>query len=154
MSEPILFYGQNNPYGYFSNFSPHPVVIRAKIYPTTEHFFQAMKMISPDACEEIRTCKSPARAKELGNTYARRADWDDADPNPEHVIELVKDRIMYEAVLAKFTQHAHLRERLLETVGRQLIEDSSKDYYWGWGADHSGKNKLGQVLMYVRDHVL
>jgi predicted NAD-dependent protein-ADP-ribosyltransferase YbiA (DUF1768 family) len=31
------------------------------------------------------------------------------------------------------------------------VENSPIDYYWGCGKDGSGKNKLGQILMEVRE---
>ena len=58
---------------------------------------------------------------------------------------------MYEAVLAKFTQHADLREPLLATGDAKVVEHTENDAYWGDGGDGSGKNSLGQVLMRVRE---
>ena len=45
-----------------------------------------------------------------------RADW-----------ESVKDAIMHEAILAKFTQHADLREILLATGDAVLVENTRND---------------------------
>jgi len=39
---------------------------------------------------------------------------------------------------------------LLATEEELLVENAPRDYYWGCGADGSGQNKLGQVLMTVR----
>jgi len=50
----ILFYRRNEPYGCFSNFSEHPVVVRGKAWPTTEHYFQAQKFA--DAPDEEVLC--------------------------------------------------------------------------------------------------
>jgi len=37
----IKFYNQHaKPYGVFSNFSPHPILLQGKEWPTTEHYFQ------------------------------------------------------------------------------------------------------------------
>lgn len=60
---------------------------------------------------------------------------------------------MFEICLAKFQQNAELRQEILSTGSRVLIEDAIHDPYWGWGASHVGENKLGRVLMAVR-HVL
>lgn len=57
---------------------------------------------------------------------------------------------MREAVRAKFRAHADLRAELLATGDEELIENAPGDYYWGCGADGSGKNRLGQILMEVR----
>ncbi len=32
----------------------------------------------------------------------------------------------------------------------EIIENAPHDYYWGCGADGSGKNQLGKTLMRVR----
>ncbi len=45
----------------------------------------------------------------------------------------VKDRIMQEAVLAKFTQHRDIRKILLSTGDAILIEHTDRDSYWGDG---------------------
>jgi hypothetical protein len=42
----ILFYHKHEPYYGFTNFSPHPVTYEEKVYPTSEHLFQAFK-VSP-----------------------------------------------------------------------------------------------------------
>ena len=44
---------------------------------------------------------------------------------------------MYEAVKAKFTQHAELRRLLLGTGDAKLVEHTALDAYWGDG----GKRK-------------
>ena len=60
---------------------------------------------------------------------------------------------MYVALYAKFTQHEHLRKLLLETGDRKLIEHTSRDSYWGDGGDGSGQNKLGKLLMKLREEL-
>jgi ribA/ribD-fused uncharacterized protein len=67
--------------------------------------------------------------------------------------ESVKDSIMREAVLAKFNQHANLRETLLATGDSTIVEHTEKDAYWGDGGDGSGKNRLGQIVKRVRELV-
>ena len=72
--------------------------------------------------------------------YPLRSDW-----------EQVKDDIMHQGVLRKFEIHADIRNLLLGTGDELIVENSPIDYYWGCGADGSGKNKLGQILMAVRE---
>jgi N-glycosidase YbiA len=60
---------------------------------------------------------------------------------------------MHEAVLARFTQYADLRETLLGTGESLLVEHTENDAYWGDGGDGSGKNRLGQILMRVREEL-
>ena len=140
----INFYGVGDDYGCFSNFSPHPITLKGESWPTSEHFFQAQKFSGTPDEEEVRLAKSPMIAARMGRSRKRplRRDW-----------ESVKDSIMHEAVVAKFTQHPELREILLGTGEAKLIEHTANDSYWGDGGDGSGKNKLGLVLMRVRDEL-
>ena len=64
--------------------------------------------------------------------------------------EAIKDQVMLAGVLRKFETHADIRAVLLATEEELLVENAPRDYYWGCGADGSGQNKLGQVLMTVR----
>ena len=141
VNEVINFYSASEPYGCFSNFSPHPIKLVGKTWPTSEHYFQAMKFVGTPDEEEVRRAKSPMIAARMGRSRKRplRKDW-----------EAVKDSIMHEAVLAKFTQHADLREVLLRTGDAKIVEHTQNDNYWGDGGDGSGENKLGLILMRVR----
>lgn len=67
--------------------------------------------------------------------------------------ESVKDQVMLEVVRAKFTQHEDLKAILLATGDAKLVEHTANDSYWGDGGDGSGKNRLGQILMQVREEL-
>jgi hypothetical protein len=69
---------------------------------------------------------------------------------PEALFARTKDVFMYEVCYAKFSQHADIKQILLDTGDEVLVEDSNIDPYWGWGKDHVGENKLGRILMAVR----
>lgn len=137
----IHFYSVTAEYGGFSNFSPHPITLEGKTWPTSEHYFQARKFAGTPDEEEIRRAKSPMIAARMGRSRKRplRRDW-----------ESVKDAIMREAVLAKFTQHDALREILMATGSAMIVEHTENDRYWGDGGDGRGKNRLGEILMSVR----
>ena len=60
---------------------------------------------------------------------------------------------MYDAVFAKFTQHEELKKLLLKTGQAYLIEHTVNDNYWGDGGNGKGGNKLGKVLMKVREKI-
>ena len=111
MDEPIRFYAVGDEYGCFSNFSPHPITLRGQTWPTSEHYFQAQKFAGTPDEDEVRQAKSPMIAARMGRSRKRplRRDW-----------ESVKDSIMHEAVLAKFTQHDDLRV----TVGSRIAARS------------------------------
>ncbi|MGH2507807.1 MAG: NADAR family protein [Ktedonobacteraceae bacterium] len=138
----IYFYApRENPYGCFSNFSRHGVTLDDLWWPTTEHYFQAQKFAGTPFTESVRSATSPKLAAEIGRDrkLPLRTDW-----------EAVKDTIMLKAVQCKFETHAQLRDILLSTGDEEIIENAPRDYYWGCGADGSGKNQLGQTLMLVR----
>jgi len=140
----ILFRSTKDEYGFLSNFSPHSIELKGKVWPTAEHYFQAQKFSGTPYEDVIRTASSPMIAARLGRTrqIQIRRDW-----------ESVKDTVMYEAVLAKFRQHPSLREKLLATGDALLVEHSKRDRYWGNGGDGLGKNRLGQILMQVREEL-
>ncbi|MBD2207139.1 NADAR family protein [Calothrix sp. FACHB-1219] len=138
----IYFYTVSEEYGCFSNFSRHGFELDGLYWLTSEHYFQAQKFIGTDHVEQIRLVKSPKEAAKMGRERSRplRKDW-----------EQVKDDVMRKAVLQKFTTHADIREILLSTGNEEIIENSPIDFYWGCGADGSGKNMLGIILMEVRE---
>lgn len=61
---------------------------------------------------------------------------------------------MKKCLLAKFEQNYDLKIKLLGTGDAILIESSPRDEYWGSGKYNMGKNKLGRLLMEVRDSLL
>jgi len=142
MSTVIRFYHKGEPHYEFTNFTAFPIRLKGKTWPTSEHYFQSQKHAGSPLEEQIRLAESPRKAFELGRSEPSRPDW-----------QSVKDAIMREAVVAKFTQHPHLRDLLLSTGEALLVEHTKNDAYWGDGGDGSGKNMLGQILMIVREEL-
>jgi ribA/ribD-fused uncharacterized protein len=140
----IYFYSTRGEHGCFSNFYRSPVMIDGKLWPTSEHYFQAMKFVGTALVGQVRRAPSPAEAARLGRSreHPLRPDW-----------EQVKEEVMYRAVLAKFSQHADLRAVLLATGDAVLVEHTENDSYWGDGGDGTGKNRLGHILMRVREEL-
>jgi hypothetical protein len=108
------------------------------------HESQAQKFAGEPDEEEIRKAAKPMLAAQMGRDRKRplRRDW-----------ESVKDQVMLDALRAKFTQHEDLKAILLGTGDAVLVEHTANDSYWGDGGDGSGKNRLGQLLMRVRDEL-
>lgn len=164
----ILFYAPNEPtYGCFSNFYRREVYIYGRTWPTSEHPFQAMKFIPhrPDLFNEIHEAPTPTRAAEIGRTRTNpiTPEWDcliqvrhnygkvDDGRGEDWAIEKIKDVIMLEVVTAKFSQHEDLKQILLSTGNSGIIENAIHDPYWGWGSSMTGVNRLGKILIYVRE---
>ncbi len=143
MAERIEFYRSGDDYGEFSNFSRHPVDLDGETWPTTEHYFQAMKFEDPALRERIRTAPGPGEAARMGRRFpGLRADWEQA-----------KEGVMMDALRAKFTQHDRLRRLLLDTGDAALVEHTRNDFYWADGGDGTGQNRLGVLLMQLRDEL-
>ncbi|GAB1480926.1 N-glycosidase YbiA [Paracoccaceae bacterium] len=143
-AEAIYFYSQTERFAEFSNFAPFGVKLDALWWPTVEHYFQAQKFADLDYRERIRSCSKPKDAKTLGSSRKLpiRTDWDS-----------VKDEIMLNALRAKFTTHKALHELLLSTGDTRIVEAAPGDAYWGCGADGNGLNRLGSLLMRVREEL-
>ncbi len=146
-SEMITFYSaREDPYGCFSNFSRHGVALDGEWWPTIEHYFQAQKFAGSDAAyvERIRRAATPKQAATLGRSRQAplRPDWEE-----------VKEAVMLSGVMCKFATHQRPREILIATADEEIVEASPSDTYWGCGADGSGKNRLGQLLMLVRERL-
>lgn len=116
-------------------------------WSTVEHYYQAQKFVgTSDAViiPLIHNAETPELAAALGRnpTHQIRLDWEE-----------VKTQVMREAVLKKFLTHTDIREILLTTGDNLIVENSPTDYFWGCGAEKTGHNHLGKVLMSVREEI-
>jgi ribA/ribD-fused uncharacterized protein len=138
----IYFYDKEEPYYEFTNFAPYGFFSNNTFWKTGEHYFQAQKFPKMALYEEIRQAATPSAAFELAhrNFRRQRPDWDQ-----------VRVDVMREALQLKFDANPPLKELLLSTGDRPLVEASEEDAFWGFGADRQGQNKLGQLLMELRD---
>lgn len=142
----IYFYRESDAYGEFSNFARYPIIIDNVLWHTSEHYFQAMKFPhDPDYQGKIRTIKECHIIKKLGGNrqIKLRSDWEE-----------VKENIMMIALRAKFDQYPELKQLLLSTVGNSIVEHTENDSYWGDGGDGSGLNRLGILLVELRENYL
>lgn len=132
--------------------------VNGQPYLTAEHFMMTEKarLFGDDAARiRILASRTPAEAKKLGRTVEGFDDtaWEQA-----------RFEIVVQANAAKFSQHRALRDYLLATRDRVLVEASPVDRIWGIGlaandaaaADPRtwrGLNLLGFALMEVRDRL-
>lgn len=134
-------------YAFLSNFWTSPIEFEGIVYPTNEHFFQAMKTLDPKARKAIAAAPTPGKAKQMGRNVQLRADW-----------EQIKEEVMLQGLRLKF-KDPHLRISLLMTGDQELVEGN----WWcdqTWGSctceKHKhipGENKLGKLLMQVRNEL-
>ena len=146
--EPIRFYNRGEPYYEFTNFYPAAVIIDEQRWPSTEHYFQAQKFVGTPYLDIVQGLPSARDAFQLSRNPTvsqwRRSDWD-----------TVKDDVMLKALRCKFAQHTDLMNLLWETGEREIIEHTSNDSYWAdGGGPGRGLNKLGKLLMQVRDDIV
>ena len=128
-------------YSFLSNFFEIPVRYDGLLYRNSEAAFQAQKTNTKEERQKFTTMDASS-SKRLGKSVTLRSDWED-----------IKDRIMYEICLAKFAQNPDLAQKLIDTKDEYLIEGNTwHDYYWG-KCNGKGLNKLGEILMTIRDKV-
>lgn len=139
----IYFYSvKDDPmYGFLSNFYPCPFVENDLTWKSSEHYYQAHKF-APESkeFELVRQASTPKECYKIAHSVPQPADWEGR-----------KDLVMKRALFLKFSQNADLARKLLDTHPKHLIEHAMKDYHYGCGADGSGLNRLGTLLMALRD---
>jgi ribA/ribD-fused uncharacterized protein len=139
----IYFFNRDDKYFEFSNFAGFGFELNGFHWRTMEHYFQAMKFEGTPQFERILNAGSPKQAKDLGQSraYPVRRDWD-----------LIKDDIMLAGLREKF-KIPELSALLLSTGKKTLIENSPYDKYWGIGPNGKCKNRLGTLLMQLREEL-
>lgn len=134
-------------YYIFDNFAPFQVMWRNKQYPTAEHAYQAAHFIdtNPLLAEKVSLTTSPRGAKDFANLNNAHD-----DPNWKEK----RLSIMEEIVRCKVEQHAYVKDILIETGDKNIVEMNNDDAFWGWGEDHNGENQLGKIWMKVRSEII
>ena len=144
-THPILFYRSQDAYGWLSNLSEHSINVDNQIFSTVEHYYQSAKFTDVNIQTCIQSTKTPSQAKRIANSNQDKmiVDWEEK-----------KENVMYQALYLKFSQHQNLKKLLLKTQERLIIENSPVDLYWGIGPNNEGLNRLGKLLMNLRQTLL
>lgn len=131
-------------YRFLSNFFVAPIAMPADPtigWPSVEHGYQALLAADPSDRDWIVQAPSPGEAKKRARKCRRREGADD-----------LRIPLMRELVHLKFTQHPVLRQKLLDTGSRELVEGNTwGDTFWGVDEVRGGQNVLGQILMNQRE---
>ena len=111
-------------------------------WPTSEHYYQAMKSPIESEREMVRECATPGKAKRMGGKDINvTTDW------PQRKMQVMRKVIQYK--FAKGTPAAHA---LADTGIDYLVEYAPwGDTFWGVGKDYRGSNWLGKLLMEQRE---
>lgn len=159
----VFFWGHQKPKSgvsktCFSQWYDSGFEINSVLYRTAEHFMMAEKArLFGDSDSERRAIEAtnPGEAKKIGRSVKRFN---------EQLWRQKRFSIVVAANLGKFGQNEQLKQFLLQTGERVLVEASPVDKIWGIGlaADDSrvenpnlwkGKNLLGFALMEVREQL-
>lgn len=145
MDNKIKFYKTIDEYGCFSNFSHHEIFLDGMIWKTAEHYFQSRKFSDPAIIIKIQSAETANIAANIGRdkNLEIKKNWED-----------VKVEFMRKVILAKSEQHEDIRQKLIQTGNKEIIEDSPYDNYWGIGMDGTGLNMLGKIWMETREKLL
>lgn len=140
---------------WFSNFVPFdvPFVYDGITYLTPENFYQAMKISREtkdfQAIRQRIASVGPGASKKLVRQYPFDDDWWKTREN----------EVMLTALRHKFKADTQQGQRLLETGDTKIIELTNwHDNKWGDCVctrcqNKPGENRLGKMLMQIRDEI-
>ncbi|TKC12800.1 NADAR family protein [Pedobacter polaris] len=149
LSESCIFKKNNERHGQLSNMaSGFPIKVNNVSIKTTEALYQACRFPHrPDIQAKLINEISPMHVKMLSNSHKidSRPDWED-----------VRIKVMKWCVNLKLAQNILSFGEVLNSTGsKYLVENSSKDNFWGAIPDsnnehYTGQNALGRLLMDLR----
>lgn len=154
--DPIAFTKVALPYGWLGNMAPYPLTYGGKEWRTSEALFQALRFTDESIQEDIRSQTSPMAAKMVARQVIATLP-DQVAVQPQGIEDL---KNMHMVLKLKLEQHPHLRDELLATGDRLIIEDCTKrtrgsGLFWGArlleDGTWDGKNYLGRMWVSIRD---
>jgi len=150
MTSKIRFCSPTGEWWFLSPYADFPIKMEVDgnfyTFPTVEHYYQAMKFYASDErFQVILNLKSPDEARLLTKTpkykINRRPNFDEN-----------KFKIMEDGLRAKFAQNPQATELLKSTGDATLIKSCKICYKCGFG-EGSGFNRMGKILMQIRDEI-
>ena len=144
--------------GILSNFEKCYIKYKGHLFATTEQAFMWEKAIffnDHEIASRILKEENPAKAKKLGREVKN---FDDSKWSK------VCYEIMYKINYEKYFQNTRLKNILLNTDDKMIIEANPRDTRWAIGlsaeddrvldeSQWQGENLLGKVLMQIRDEL-
>lgn len=126
---------------FLSTVSLHVFELEDYTWPTAEHYYQAHKFEGLRYASKILAASSGRQAHKLGNAWLKKKvdGWKE------------KRRVwMTRALYRKVMEYDEVKQALLDTEEKWIIETSLYDHFWGVGRDQRGENMLGKVWMDIR----
>lgn len=154
----ICFHNTNEENGYLSNWYQSPFMVERKTFSSVEQFMMYRKAICFDdeaVATNILSTDDASQIKALGREVSN---YD------EHIWNGIRQIVVYEGLLAKFSQNEDLKDKLKSTGEAILAECAVKDLIWSVGLSMTdpdrfdktkwkGQNLLGYTLMMVRERL-
>ena len=154
----VCFHNPNEENGYLSNWYLSSFTASGVTFSSMEQYMMYQKALyfHDDAvAAQILSTTDVAEIKALGRSVSN---YDESLWNG------VRQIVVFEGLLAKFSQNEDLKEQLKATGNAVLAECAVKDRIWGIGlsmkdpdrlnkAKWNGQNLLGYALMMVRERL-
>ena len=154
----VCFHNPDEDNGYLSNWYPSSFTVDGVAFSSMEQFMMYRKAIcfgDEAVAAQILSTSDVAKIKSLGRQVSN---YDESMWNG------IRQIVVYEGLLAKFSQNEELKAKLKVTGNAVLAECAVKDRIWGIGlsmkdpdrlnkAKWNGQNLLGYALMMVRERL-
>lgn len=154
----ICFHNPDEDNGYLSNWYLSSFLVKGETFSSVEQFMMYRKAIcfgDETVANQILVAENPAEIKYLGRQVSNYK---------EHIWSGIRQMVVYEGALAKFSQNLDLKEKLKATGDAILAECAVRDLIWGVGLSMNdpsrfdktkwrGQNLLGYTLMMVREQM-
>jgi hypothetical protein len=152
-----------NEYFFLSNLFPCNIIYENKLFKSSEHLYQYLKVQDTKNGEwwkeTIRTAIEPKIAKSLAQNDKMPKKFDELEKYGFKNLKEMKLSFMRIALYEKFynsKEKNELQELLINTKNFELIERNTwKDVFWGvYSKTNKGQNNLGKLLMEIREQLL
>ena len=154
----VCFHNPNEENGYLSNWYPSKFAVNGVVFSSMEQYMMYKKAEcfgDKDTADKILATDDVAKIKKLGRLVANynESRWNG-----------VRQIIVFEGLIEKFSQNEDLKEQLKATENSILAECAVRDRIWGIGLSMQdperleidkwkGQNLLGYALMTVRERL-
>ena len=154
----VCFHKPEEEHGYLSNWYPSEFIVNGTVFSSMEQYMMYKKAVcfhDKEIADKILMTDDVVEIKALGRLVANYNDnyWNG-----------VRQIIVFEGLLAKFSQNEDLKTLLKATGNTLLAECAVRDRIWGIGLSMKdpdrfeidkwkGQNLLGYALMMVREQL-